>query len=147
MHAIILAAGRGSRLAEHNPDGHPKCLMEFGGRSLLARHLDLLYRLGLRRADLVVGYEADRIIEHVATLQSRPDVAYHFNPRYELGSVISLWAAADTLRSGEPVLVMDADVLYHPGILQRLIETRDRELLPPGSRFPAGRRTGQNSGT
>ena len=137
MHAIILAAGRGSRLAEHNPDGHPKCLMEFGGRSLLARHLDLLYRLGLRRADLVVGYEADRIIEHVATLRSRPDVAYHFNPRYEQGSVISLWAAADTLRSGEPVLVMDADVLYHPGILQRLIETRiencyllDRDFLP-----------------
>jgi len=137
MHAIILAAGRGSRLAEHNPDGHPKCLMEFGGRSLLARHLDLLYRLGLRQADLVVGYEADRIIEHVATLRSRPDVAYHFNPRYEQGSVISLWAAADTLRSGEPVLVMDADVLYHPGILQRLIETRiencyllDRDFLP-----------------
>ena len=137
MHAIILAAGRGSRLAEHNPDGHPKCLMEFGGRSLLARHMDLLYRLGLRRADLVVGYEADRIIEHVATLRSRPDVAYHFNPRYEQGSVISLWAAADTLRSGEPVLVMDADVLYHPGILQRLIETRiencyllDRDFLP-----------------
>jgi choline kinase len=137
MHAIILAAGRGSRLAEHNPDGHPKCLMEFGGRSLLARHLDLLYRLGLRRADLVVGYEADRIIEHVATLRSRPDVAFHFNPRYEQGSVISLWAAADTLRSGEPVLVMDADVLYHPGILQRLIETRiencyllDRDFLP-----------------
>jgi len=136
MHAIILAAGRGSRLAEHNPDGHPKCLMEFGGRSLLARHLDLLYRLGLRRADLVVGYEADRIIEHVATLRSRPDVAYHFNPRYEQGSVISLWAAADTLRSGEPVLVMDADVLYHPGILQRLMETRiencyllDRDFL------------------
>ena len=137
MHAIILAAGRGSRLAEHNPDGHPKCLMEFGGHSLLARHLDFLYRLGLRRADLVVGYEADRIIEHVATLRTRPDVAYHFNPRYEQGSVISLWAAADTLRSGEPVLVMDADVLYHPGILQRLIETGiencyllDRDFLP-----------------
>ena len=85
MHAIILAAGRGSRLAEHNPAGHPKCLMEFGGRSLLARHLDILYQQGIRQADLVVGYEADRIIDHVGTLASRPDVAFHFNPRYELG--------------------------------------------------------------
>jgi choline kinase len=137
MHAIILAAGRGKRLAGHNPEGHPKCLMEFGGRSLLARHLDLLYRFGVRHADLVVGYEADRIIEHVATLASRPNVAYHFNPRYEQGSVISLWAAADTLCAGEPVLVMDADVLYHPGILQRLVETEvencyllDRDFVP-----------------
>ena len=137
MHAIILAAGRGKRLEGHNPEGHPKCLMAFGGRSLLARHLDLLYRFGVQRADLVVGYEADRIIEHVATLSSRPDVAYHFNPRYEQGSVISLWAAADTLRAGEPVLIMDADVLYHPEILRRLVETEvencyllDRDFVP-----------------
>jgi choline kinase len=123
MHAIILAAGRGKRLAGHNPEGHPKCMMDFGGRSLLARHLDLLHRFGVRHADLVVGYAADRVIEHVATLESRPDVGWHFNPRFEQGSVISLWAAADTLRSGDPVLVMDADVLYHPHILERLVRT------------------------
>lgn len=137
MHAIILAAGRGSRLAEHNPEGHPKCLMSFGGRSLLARHLDLLHRFGVRQADLVVGFEADRIVEHVSTLASRPDIALHFNPRYEQGSVISLWAAADTMKSGSPVLVMDADVLYHPSILERLVRTDiencyllDREFVP-----------------
>ncbi len=150
MHAIILAAGRGKRLAGHNPDGHPKCLMEFGGRSLLARHLDLLYGFGVRSADLVVGYEADRIIEHVATLRSRPDVAYHFNPRYEQGSVISLWAAADTLNAGEPSLVMDADVLYHPAILQRLVETSvencyllDRDFLPGDEPVKIALRNGQ----
>ncbi len=137
MHAIILAAGRGSRLAEYNPAGHPKCLMEFGGHSLLARHLDLLYRFGIKRVDLVVGFEADRIIDHVAGLRSRPDVSYHFNPRYLQGSVLSLWAAAETLRAGAPVLVMDADVLYHPDILQRLLQTPvencyllDHEFLP-----------------
>ncbi len=113
-HAIILAAGRGSRLAEHNPENLPKCLMDFGGRSLLARHLDLLYRFGVKAVDLVVGYQAGLIIDHVGTLDSRPDVAYHFNPRYELGSVLSLWAAEETLLAGGEVLVMDADVLYHP---------------------------------
>jgi choline kinase len=124
MHAIILAAGRGSRLAEHNPDGLPKCLIELGGRSLLARHLDLLYQLGVYRVDLVLGYEADRIIEHIGKLASRPEVSFHFNPRYESGSVLSLLAAKETLEAGEPVLVMDADVLYHPQILRTLIETK-----------------------
>ena len=137
LHAVILAAGRGSRLAGHNPDGHPKCLMEFGGRSLLARHLDLLWRCGVNSVDIVVGYEASRIIEHVATLDSRPQVGWHFNPRYEQGSVLSLWAAEDTLKSGAPVLVMDADVLYHPAILERLVATPvencyllDRDFAP-----------------
>jgi len=123
MHAIILAAGRGSRLAEHNPDGHPKCLMEFGGRSLLDRHLDVLNQLGVRKCDVVIGYEADRIVEHVGTLFSRPEIAYHFNPQYRQGSVLSLLAARETLESGVPVIVMDADVLYHPDILQRLVDT------------------------
>jgi len=125
MHAIILAAGRGSRLAEHNPEARPKCLLELGGRSLLERHLDLLHVLGIRRVDLVVGYEADQIVEHVAKLHSRPQVAYHFNPRFQQGSVISLWAAQETLTQGSECLVMDADVLYHPDILKRLIETEN----------------------
>jgi choline kinase len=137
MHAIILAAGTGSRLEHSGPDGRPKCLMEIGGRSLLARQLDDLYRLGIRQSDLVVGYQADHVIEHIATLASRPDIAFHFNPKYDQGSVLSLWAAQETLTSGQAVIVMDADVLYHPGILQRLIETRkdncyllDQDFIP-----------------
>lgn len=138
MHAIILAAGRGSRLAEYNPEGHPKCLIEFGGKSLLARHLELLHRFGVHQADLVVGFEADRIIEHVSTLSVRPDISFHFNPRYELGSVLSLWAAEETLRAGGPVLVMDADVLYHPAILGSLVETKVENCYLLDRDFEAG---------
>jgi len=123
MHAIILAAGRGSRLAGHNPHGLPKCLMQFGGRTLLARHLDVLLHLGIHQVDLVVGFEADRVIDHIGSLHSRPDVSFHFNPRFEQGSVISLWAARDTLESGQDILLMDADVLYHPAILARLVQS------------------------
>jgi choline kinase len=112
--------------------------MSFGGRSLLARHLDLLYRLGVSKADLVVGFEADRIIEHVSTLKSRPDVGFHFNPRYEQGSVLSLWAAQDSLAVGEPILLMDADVLYHPDILQRLVGTNIENCYLIDRDFPPG---------
>jgi choline kinase len=121
MHAIILAAGRGNRLAEFNPDGRPKCLLEFGGRSLLARQLDILFQCGVRQTTLVVGYEADLIIDHVGTLASRPDVAFVYNPAYTKGSVLSLLAAKEVMTSGQDVLVLDADVLFHPQIMERLI--------------------------
>ena len=41
MKAIILSAGQGSRLG-HLVDDRPKCLIDFGGRTLLDRQLDTL---------------------------------------------------------------------------------------------------------
>ncbi len=129
MHAIILAAGQGNRLAEFNPDGRPKCLLEFAGQSLLARQLDSLFRLGVTQSTMVIGYEADRIIEHVGTLSSRPQVAFAYNPAFKKGSVLSLLAAQEVMAQGEMVLILDADVMFHPQIMQRLVGSATRNCL------------------
>ncbi|MEQ8659259.1 MAG: NTP transferase domain-containing protein, partial [Gammaproteobacteria bacterium] len=50
MKAIILAAGVGARLGTAHAG--PKCLLEFGGRSLLARHFEHLARLGIEDVTL-----------------------------------------------------------------------------------------------
>ena len=42
MRAIILAAGRGMRLQQIEDEHFPKCLLRFGGMSLIERHLRLL---------------------------------------------------------------------------------------------------------
>jgi choline kinase len=42
------------------------------------------------------------------------------NPEFRLGSVVSLWTARDVLRSGSPVILMDADVLCDARILHTL---------------------------
>jgi len=138
MHAIILAAGRGNRLSEFNPDGRPKCLLEFGGRSLLARQLDILFQLGVKHVTLVIGYEADRIIDHVGALASRPEVAFVYNPAFLKGSVLSLLAARQVMTGGETVLVLDADVLFHPRIMQRLIESSHPNCYLLDQDFAAG---------
>lgn len=138
MQAIILAAGRGNRLAGFNPDGRPKCLLEFGGRSLLARQLAILYDCGVRHVTLVVGYEADLIIDHVATLPVRPEVAFVYNPAYLKGSVLSLHAAGAVMTSGDSVLVLDADVLFHPRIMQTLVDTSHQNCFLIDRDFAAG---------
>ncbi len=46
MRAVILAAGCGSRLQQAQDRQLPKCLLRFGGPTLLQRHLHLLKRLG-----------------------------------------------------------------------------------------------------
>jgi len=137
MHAIILAAGRGSRLNQLDAGQRPKCLLEFGGRSLLDRMLDALQRNGVENCALVIGHEGARIIDHVSELPSRLGTAFHHNPRFEEGSVLSLGTASEFLKAGEPVLVLDADVLFHPKILDRLVGSAhencfllDRDFVP-----------------
>jgi len=138
MQAIILAAGRGNRLAEFNPDGRPKSLLEFGGRSLLARQLAILHDCGVSNVTLVVGYEADLIIDHVATLPVRPEVAFVYNPAFLKGSVLSLLAAAEVMTGGDSVLVLDADVLFHPRIMQTLVESPIQNCFLLDRDFAAG---------
>ncbi len=136
MRAIILAAGRGSRLAECN-NQRPKSLLSFDQESLMQRHLRQLRALGIRTVHLVVGYQARELYRHVGNMAHRAAVVWHENPRFEEGSVISLLCAQEALHCGEPVLIMDADVLYHPAILQRLADSKhdnvfllDRDFTP-----------------
>ena len=56
MKAIILAAGRGKRLGKRAA-GRPKSLLEFGGKSLLERHIDILRANHVTHITLVIGYQ------------------------------------------------------------------------------------------
>ncbi len=133
--AVILAAGVGRRLG----DGidRPKVMLEFGGESLLARHLHSLQAAGLRRVSIVIGYAADHIRAAVAASTTMLEVVLIENPDYREGSVVSLWMARAVLRRGCPVVLMDGDVLYDDRLMARLIAGAapnvlllDREIEP-----------------
>jgi hypothetical protein len=72
--ALMLAAGLGSRLGRERPV--PKALLEFGGRSLLARHVDLLAALGVDELTLGVGYRSRLVREAIAALSPRLEVRF-----------------------------------------------------------------------
>ncbi|WP_447970813.1 phosphocholine cytidylyltransferase family protein [Nitrospira sp. M1] len=126
MKAIILAAGVGKRLGPV-AEGRPKCLVEVGGQSLLSRHLDNLAALGVRTVVLVVGYQQDLIREAVASSSFPGAVQFVVNEQYTRGSITSLWEARKEV--DDDVIIMDADVLYHPDILRRLVESKHRNAL------------------
>jgi choline kinase len=120
MRAIILAAGRGSRLQQAADRQSPKCLLEFGGHSLLERHLRLLRAAGVEDVVLALGFRHELIEAELARLDWRPRPAIVLNPRYELGSMLTVHTVAEALMRGGDVLLMDADVLYHGRILAAL---------------------------
>jgi choline kinase len=137
MKAIILAAGVGKRLGEISA-GKPKCLLEFEQVSLLQRHINLLRKFGIRQILVVTGYRREEIDAELAGINFEDELETVFNPDYESGSVISLFSASKFLESGDDIILMDADVLYHADILQALFETEHANCLLLDRDFEAG---------
>lgn len=123
MKAIILAAGVGRRLYGDDRDPPPKVLLRFDGKTLLERHIENLRDNGVDELVLVVGYRRDDILGEVKTIADADFVRGIFNPHFQKGSIVSLWSAREVLRCGDDVLFMDADVLYHPALIRRLINS------------------------
>jgi len=121
MRAIILAAGRGLRLQQVDSRQLPKCLLQFGGMSLLERHLRLLKSVGVEEVVLALGYRHELVEASLDRLRWQPRPAIVLNPRFELGSVLTVHTAAKAMTAGGDVLLMDADVLYDVRIARSLV--------------------------
>jgi choline kinase len=119
MKAIIYAAGRGTRLQSDSP----KILLEFGGRTLLEWHALRLREAGVREVVLVTGHRREQIAELLPGICAQHDIAVReiVNPRFHEGSLLSLKVSLPEIKdSAEPLLLMDADVFYPTGMLDRL---------------------------
>src|SRR5215216_1379950 len=113
MKAIILAAGKGTRL--NGVDLKPKCLFEVGGLTLLDRQVSALTEAQISEIVLVLGFEAERIRRHCP-----PNTSFVVNSRFEeTSSLYSLWLARDHLLDG--FVVLNCDVLFHPQLLTKLL--------------------------
>jgi choline kinase len=119
--ALILAAGQGHRIGA---DALPKALLRFGGVSLLARHIGILDGCGLREIAVTIGYRAQDLRDEAGRLRCSARIALIENSSFRDGNIVSLWHARSTLRSGAPVILMDADVLYDRRLMNRLLGSR-----------------------
>jgi choline kinase len=117
--AVILAAGVARRLAPLT-DRTQKSLLPVGGRPMMARMLDALAVVGVRRVLVVVGHCADQVAALTGAAPPGMTVQCLYNPDYAKGSAISLHTARDTLMAGS-TLIMDADVVFPREFLMRLV--------------------------
>jgi choline kinase len=121
MRAIILAAGRGVRLQLPEDAQLPKCLLRFGGMTLLERHLRMLRNAGIDEVVLALGFRHELVEEEIDRLAWLPRPQIVLNRNFELGSVLTVHTAADAMTRGGEVLLMDADVLYDERIMRILV--------------------------
>jgi len=116
MRAIIVAAGRGTRLSPMTDD-RPKCMVSLLGRPLI-HHLLLTFRqCRVDDITIVAGYRADAV--------QAPGCAIRINDRYaSTNMVATLFSAVDILDGSEDVIVSYGDIVFEPRILRSLIDSR-----------------------
>lgn len=120
MKAIILAAGRGSRMDELTAE-RPKCLIELGGRPLIDWQLDALRSAGVSDVGLVTGYRSEALA-HLGLHE------FHNSRWNETNMVSSLACAAAWLRE-DFCLVSYSDIFFEASAVTSLLNTQAQLAL------------------
>lgn len=115
MKAIILAAGRGSRM-KNLTDERPKCLVELHGKALLDWQLEALHGAGIEEIAIVTGYKRE-------LLAGRGLVEFH-NVRWADTNMVSSLACAETWLRAEPCIVSYSDIFYSASAVQALMNSQ-----------------------
>ena len=114
MRALILAAGRGSRLHPYT-DTVPKCLTEIAGITLIERQITTLRACGIKDIVIVTGYLADHL--------KLPDTHQIHNPRWmETNMVESLFCAVEEFT--DDLIVSYSDIVYERRVLEALLRSQ-----------------------
>lgn len=118
--AIVLGAGRGSRMGSLTEDG-PKCLVTLAGKTLLDWQISALREAGCEIVSGVVGYQGGQIA-------NRFDRCFE-NARWAKSNMVqSLWCAAPLLRA-ETCILSYSDIAYHIQIVQDLMACDGRIVI------------------
>jgi L-glutamine-phosphate cytidylyltransferase len=123
--AVVLAAGRGSRLGTLTADT-PKCLLDVGGRPLLDWTLAALQQAGIDRVLVVGGWQAGCLRErgHQVVV----------NPNWERTSMLRSLQLAGHWLQAAPTLVVYGDGGYSPVVIEQTLAAAAADLLVPGDR-------------
>ena len=117
--AVVLAAGRGSRLHSLTVDA-PKCLTVIAGEPLLERALKALASQGITEAVVVIGYMGDMVRDRIGTQFSGIDILYVEAPDYATtNNIRSLWDARAYL--DEDVVLLEADIAFDAEVVGTLL--------------------------
>lgn len=123
MKAILLAAGRGTRIAR-NVEMVPKSTLPVDGKPLIRRSVEILQGEGMEVV-VCTGYREETIREALDGLEN---ITYVYNPFYDItNSIASLWFARELL--DDDILVMNADVFFSKDILHLILNEKHDPVM------------------
>ena len=118
MKAIILAAGKGTRISEIT-NSIPKTLLKIGSLSIIERLIYQLEKNGIEEIIVVTGYKSDILQNYLNKFQNVRFIKYNnFN---NTNNLHTLWSVNNEIKDN--IIVSFADLLLENKIITSLIES------------------------
>ena len=111
--ALIIAAGLGSRLKKHT-ENLPKCMLDFGGKTLLQRQLESYKQNGIKDISLVRGYKKEKI--------NYKDIKYFENKDYKNNNILNSIFYAEKVINGN-IIISYSDILFDKSVVERTLKS------------------------
>ena len=111
--ALIIAAGLGSRLKKHT-ENLPKCMLDFGGKTLLQRQLDAYKKCGIKDISLIRGYKKEKI--------NYKGIKYFENTEYKNNNILNSIFYAEKIINGN-IIISYSDILFDSSVVERTLNS------------------------
>jgi NDP-sugar pyrophosphorylase family protein len=118
MHAIILAAGQGTRLRPLTSE-IPKTLVDLNGRPILGWILDALPN-NISEITIVCGYKGEKIEKRIGTSFQGKKITY-IHQKTLNGTANALWCAKKLIKT-QKFLALHGDNIYQKSDLEQMIK-------------------------
>ena len=110
---LIVAAGLGSRLKGHT-ENNPKCMLDFGGKTLLQRQLSSYKKNKIEDISLIRGYKKNKI--------NYKGIRYFDNNDYKDNNILNSIFYGEEVINGN-IIISYSDILFEPFVVKRAIES------------------------
>ena len=110
---LIVAAGLGSRLKRHT-ENLPKCMLDFGGKTLLERQILAYSKCGIDNINVVRGYKKNKI--------DYKNLKYFDNKDYENNNILNSTFYGEEVINGN-IIISYSDILFESSVVQRLLDS------------------------
>lgn len=129
--AVVLAAGRGSRLRQLT-NGMPKPMTKVAGRTIIDRCLEALAAAGVKDVKIVTGYKADALRRLDFGLYGQRTSFAH-NENWENTGMVASFIAAQPELLADDLLIVYGDIVFEPTVITTIL---DAGTCRPGITLP-----------
>ncbi|ENY70277.1 Hypothetical protein, putative bidomainal (nucleotidyltransferase and aminotransferase) protein [Mycoplasmopsis bovigenitalium 51080] len=127
MQALILAAGKGTRLKKITKD-KPKCMVEVNDTALIKKALDILDKKSLSQIIVLTGYKSDLLKNYINSLDLKTKLKFINNDDFDsTNNIYSMFLAKNEMIN-EDTLILESDLIFDEQIIDELINDKEKNL-------------------